>query len=155
MKKIWPHCSLHKLCQVEFRLTNKVDHQQQTGTVVDQHCLHFDIKDMGRLHYFLGMKVIQNEESNEIWIGQPAYTQNLFQKFGMENAKAVKTPVDMSVKLVKAIESECSARDFLTSFSRFSPFAASTMSSTYTPMKNVSPAEDARVTISLNKTHFL
>ena len=67
---------------------------------------HFDIKDMGRLHYFLGMKVIQNEESNEIWIGQPAYTQNLFQKFGMENAKAVKTPVDMSVKLVKAIESE-------------------------------------------------
>ena len=38
---------------------------------------HFDIKDMGRLHYFLGMKVIQNEESNEIWIGQPAYTKNL------------------------------------------------------------------------------
>ena len=39
------------------------------------------------------MKVIQNEESNEIWIDQPAYTKNLFKKFEMENAKAVKTPV--------------------------------------------------------------
>lgn len=33
----------------------------------------FDIKDMGRLHYFLGMRVIQNDETNEVWIGQPAY----------------------------------------------------------------------------------
>jgi len=39
---------------------------------------HFDIKDMGRLHFFLGMEVIQNEESNQVWIGQPAYTKNLF-----------------------------------------------------------------------------
>ena len=67
---------------------------------------HFDIKDMGALHYFLGMKVIQNAETNEVWMGQPAYTQNLLQKFGMESAKPVKTPVDTSTKLVKATEVE-------------------------------------------------
>ena len=67
---------------------------------------HFDIKDMGKLHYFLGMKVVQNNEGNMVWISQPAYTHNLLQKFGMEKAKPVKTPVDTSTKLVKASEVE-------------------------------------------------
>ena len=66
----------------------------------------FDIKDMGKLHYFVGMKVIQNEETGEVWIGQPAYTESILQKFGMEKAKPVSAPVDTSVKLVKATEDE-------------------------------------------------
>ena len=66
----------------------------------------FDIKDMGMLHYFLGVKVIQNDDMNEVWIGQPAYSRNLLQKFGMESAKPVKTPVDTSTKLVKATGGE-------------------------------------------------
>ena len=52
------------------------------------------------------MKVVQNNEGNMVWIGQPAYTHNLLQKFGMENAKPVKTPVDTSTKLVKVSEVE-------------------------------------------------
>ena len=47
------------------------------------------------------MIVIQNEVSKEVWIGQPAYTKNLFQKFGMGNAKAVKSPMDTCVMLEK------------------------------------------------------
>ena len=43
------------------------------------------------------MKVVQNNEGNMVWIGQPAYTHNLLQKFGMENAKPVKTPVDTTI----------------------------------------------------------
>ena len=35
----------------------------------------FDIKDLGKLGYFLGMKMVQNEESQSIWIGQPAYAE--------------------------------------------------------------------------------
>ena len=66
----------------------------------------FDIKDMGKLLYFLGVKVVRNNEGNMVWIGQPSYTHNLLQKFGMENAKPVKTPVDTSIKLVKASEVE-------------------------------------------------
>ena len=66
----------------------------------------FDIKDMGKLHYFLEMKVVQNDEAKEVWIGQPVYTHNLLQKSGMENAKPVKTPVDTCTKLVKATEDE-------------------------------------------------
>ena len=32
----------------------------------------FDVKDLGRLHYFLGMKVVQDDSSRDVWIGQPA-----------------------------------------------------------------------------------
>ena len=37
----------------------------------------FDTKDLGKLSYFLGTKVLQSEENESIWIGQCAYTENL------------------------------------------------------------------------------
>ena len=61
---------------------------------------------MGELHYFLGVKVVQGKDSSGVWIGQPAYAACVLQKFGMENAKAVKTPIDTSTKLVKATEDD-------------------------------------------------
>ena len=62
----------------------------------------FEVKDMGELHYFLGMNIAQNQRAGNIWIGQPAYTENILNKFGMENAKAVNTPTAAGTKLVKA-----------------------------------------------------
>ena len=35
----------------------------------------FHVKDMGELHYFLGVCVKQNPETGKIWIGQQAYTE--------------------------------------------------------------------------------
>ena len=68
----------------------------------------FDVKDMGELHYFLGMKVFQHQKAGKVWIGQPAYAKNILQKFGMDNAKPVGTPVDTGTKLVKTTEdSDC------------------------------------------------
>ena len=34
----------------------------------------FDIKDLGELKYFLGMKVVQDKGNGFIWIGQPSKT---------------------------------------------------------------------------------
>ena len=68
----------------------------------------FEVKDMGELHYFLGVNIVQDSNTGEVCIGQPAYATNLVQKFGMEHAKAVNTPVDVNMKLVKAsVEDEC------------------------------------------------
>ena len=64
----------------------------------------FEVKDMGKLHHFLGTKVLQDKQNGEVWIGQPAYTQKVLCKFKMENAKAVDTPVDASSKPVKTNE---------------------------------------------------
>ena len=46
----------------------------------------FDVKDMGELHYFLGVNINQNQ-NGDVWIGQPVYTQTILEKFGMNNAK--------------------------------------------------------------------
>ena len=70
----------------------------------------FDVKDMGALHYFVGVKIVQDHATGSIWIGQPAYTENILQKFGMESAKPVSTPVDTGSKLVKTTE-ECESVD--------------------------------------------
>ena len=62
----------------------------------------FDIKDLGKLQYFLGMKVVQDEGSRSIWIGQPAYAENLLKKHGMQDSKPTGTPVDVNAKLQPA-----------------------------------------------------
>lgn len=66
----------------------------------------FKIKDMGKIHHFLGMKVVQDELAGQVWIGQPAYTQSMLKRFEMHNANPVATPVDVNNKLVKATEEE-------------------------------------------------
>ena len=65
-----------------------------------------DIKDLGKLSYFLGMSIVQNQEEKKTWIGQPAYTEKLLTKMGMSDCKPVKTPVDPGNRLVKAAEDE-------------------------------------------------
>ena len=68
----------------------------------------FDIKDLGKLKYFLGMTVIQNKEQGLAWMGQPTYVKTLLEKFDMGDCKPVRTPVDVSSKLVKATDDEVS-----------------------------------------------
>ena len=36
-----------------------------------------DIKDLGRLTYFLGISVIQDQGKHITWMGQPAYVKKL------------------------------------------------------------------------------
>ena len=66
----------------------------------------FDIEDMGMLHHFLGVKVIQNLEAGSIWIGQQTYTQDLLIRFKMDNCKPVDTPFETNTKLRKTEEGE-------------------------------------------------
>ena len=65
----------------------------------------FKVKDMGMARYFLGVKIEQNTERGEIWIGQPQYTKNVLQQFKMTEAKSVRTPLNSTLKLVKATSS--------------------------------------------------
>lgn len=49
----------------------------------------FDIKDMGKLHHFFDMKIVEDDSTGKVWIGQPAYTSSLLRSCGMEVAKPV------------------------------------------------------------------
>ena len=62
----------------------------------------FDVKDLGRLHYFLGMKIAEDAISGDVWMGQPAYIEKVLNKFGMKDGKSVATPVDASTRVIKA-----------------------------------------------------
>ena len=66
----------------------------------------FDIKDLGKLSYFLRMSIVQNQEEKKIWMGQPTYTEKLISRMGMSNCKPVSTPADPSNHLMKATEDE-------------------------------------------------
>ena len=57
------------------------------------------MKDMGPLHYLLGITVVQGED--RISIHQKQYILRLLKWFRMEDAKPVSTPADISVKLTK------------------------------------------------------
>ena len=50
----------------------------------------FDVKDMGKLYYFLGVKVVQDLEAGTIWMGQPTYTENLVSHFSMQMPSPVR-----------------------------------------------------------------
>ena len=63
--------------------------------------MRFEVKVTGLLHYFLGLKIVQNQAKGSVWIGQPTYTVTLLERFEMENAKSVKTPVSSGSQLVK------------------------------------------------------
>ena len=50
----------------------------------------------------LGIKVKQDKESGSIWIGQPAYVENLLRRLGMQDSKPMSTPVEVNSKLQPA-----------------------------------------------------
>ena len=75
--------------------------QQKIAQVKSDLAKQFKLKDMGELHYFLGVSVKQSYDTGKIWIGQPAYTQAAIKKFGLEHCKPVTTPVTPGTKLLK------------------------------------------------------
>jgi len=50
----------------------------------------FEIKDLGHLRYFLGMKVARSKDG--ILISQRKYVLDLLQEIGMTNCKPAETP---------------------------------------------------------------
>ena len=60
---------------------------------------HFIMKDVGPLHYILGIGCIQEE--SRIGLTQNAYIEKLVDKYGLTEAKPVSTPSDPNVTLQK------------------------------------------------------
>ena len=58
--------------------------------------VRFKMTDMGKLHYCLGITIVQEEEQQCLWIHQKQYILKLL---GMTEAKTVSTPTDISVQL--------------------------------------------------------
>ena len=62
---------------------------QHMRKVKDALSQRFDIKDLGRLHHFLGVIFELDEDIGCAWIGQRTYTSNLLEKYGMNIANVL------------------------------------------------------------------
>eukprot|EP00253_Pinus_taeda_P033966 PITA_33966 len=60
----------------------------------------FDMKDLGRMHYFLGLEVWQ--QKGEIFLGQGRYATDILKIFKMEDCKPMATPIISNRKKIDA-----------------------------------------------------
>ena len=58
---------------------------------------NFEMSDLGHLHYFLGLQVLQTEEG--IFLSQSKYACDLLRRFHMEDCKPAPSPFQSRVKL--------------------------------------------------------
>ena len=56
-------------------------------------------KDLGMMHYFLGMEVWQS--ANGIFLGQGKYAVEILKSFGMMDCKAMATPMASNLNLFR------------------------------------------------------
>ena len=64
----------------------------------------FEIKDLGMMHYFVGMEVWQNADG--ISLGQGKYAVEILKRLGMMDCKAMTTPLASNMKLLSDASSE-------------------------------------------------
>ena len=64
----------------------------------------FKMKDLGMMHYFLGMEVWQNADG--ISMGQGKYPVEILKRFRMMDCKAMTTPMASNLKLLSDASSE-------------------------------------------------
>jgi hypothetical protein len=57
----------------------------------------FEMKDLGKLHYFFGIEVIQFPKG--IWLLQRKYALNKLSEYGMMGCKPISIPLEQNVKL--------------------------------------------------------
>ena len=62
----------------------------------------FDMKDLGRMHYFLGLEVWQ--QKGEIFLGQGRYATEILKRFRMEDYRPMGTPMITNWKKIDASE---------------------------------------------------
>jgi hypothetical protein len=67
--------------------------------IVECKCLlasTFEMKELGMMHYFLGLEVWQR--TDEIFLSQGKYTVEILMKLGMTDCKSMPTPMVMNLK---------------------------------------------------------
>ncbi|CAJ2508587.1 Uu.00g136130.m01.CDS01 [Anthostomella pinea] len=61
-------------------------------TTADQLAQHFEIRAMGDVYEYLGIRIFRNREKRQIFMTQEAYATKILHKFGMQNLKPAAQP---------------------------------------------------------------
>ena len=79
-------------------LTNKEADMKDVKACLEA---QFKMKDLGELHYCLGVCIERYKDQGTLWLHQRQYIFNLIEKYGLQEADIVSTPSDVNVKLQK------------------------------------------------------
>ena len=60
---------------------------------------HWAITDHGAINWFLGFEIKRNQQARMIAINQWAYIELMIEKFGLNNAKPISTPMEHNAQL--------------------------------------------------------
>jgi hypothetical protein len=64
------------------------------------------MKDLGDLHFFLGMEMERDRAQRLFYINQIGYLKEIFKRFCMEDCKAIRVPFDPKTKLKKNVNND-------------------------------------------------
>ena len=64
----------------------------------------FKMKDLGSMHYFLGLEVWQRED--EIFLSQGRYIIDILRRFGMMDCKSMTTLMTMNLKKLSSVAAD-------------------------------------------------
>lgn len=59
----------------------------------------FDIKDLGAAQKILRMQIRRDREEGKIWLSQAKYIHNILERFNMDGAKPMPTPLAANYQL--------------------------------------------------------
>ena len=62
----------------------------------------YSIKDMGNLHWLLGIGIDRDRKNRTISFSQPTYVQKMVEQFGMEDANPLSIPIAPGHNLSKS-----------------------------------------------------
>jgi len=82
---------------------------KEIAIVKKQLAVEFEIKDLGEMKHFLGMRITRSDDG--IAIDQTMYIRHILERFGMSNSKPVSTPIAAGTRIIKADDSEIKLAD--------------------------------------------
>lgn len=56
----------------------------------------YELRDLGPIHHYLGMRIVRDRPNKTIWISQESYIQRILSRHHMENCKPISTPMEPS-----------------------------------------------------------
>ena len=74
---------------------------REMRSVKDSLKLQFKMKDVGELHFYVGVCIVQDVKNKQVFLHQGHYIEKMVENFGQTEAKLVSTPADLNVKLQK------------------------------------------------------
>lgn len=75
------------------------DSQEESNRFKREIGSHFELVDLGPIHWLLGMHITRDWEKHTISIGQPAYIDQIAKRFGVEDMAPFATPMEANLDL--------------------------------------------------------